>query len=403
MNNPRVNFRIFLAITACAVMAGSCGVSFGQADEIKESDTQQLQILLRTEGLDLISPERINVGSDLTIDQMLPLATRSALEKRADSSRMLQTRKLPAQASKNLDTHTIREQLAKQIEILANQGNDVQTLKDIFEKLQQALKAAEETNEDNIAVAVFAVPEEPQHRPDGNPKPTPPMIHSPIEHHPGFTPPMAQHPMVGRPGFMPPMLMMEYRMQEHQGPGPQIHRPEMHQPAGPFAEDQKRIAVLTESAERLSHAGLPDAAHGLMERAGQIKREVAEKQERIRHEDLERAQAKMREQKEQAQHQKERMTEQRHDSAESDDRPALPLHGLHEQLEQLRREVHSINEKVSHLIEMIEHHHQAQQGAGHREEMDDDDRDEDDDDHEKDDRDRDDNGEEERNGEYTDE
>ena len=403
MNNPRVNFRIFLAITACAVMAGSCGVSFGQADEIKESDTQQLQILLRTEGLDLISPERINVGSDLTIDQMLPLATRSALEKRADSSRMLQTRKLRAQASKNLDTHTIREQLAKQIEILANQGNDVQTLKDIFEKLQLALKVAEETNEDNIAVAVFAVPEEPQHRPDGNPKPTPPMIHPPIEGQLGFTPPMAQHPMAGRPGLMPPMLMMEYRMQEHQGPGPQIHRPEMHQPAGPFAEDQKRIAVLMESAERLSHAGLPDAAHGLMERAGQIKREVAEKQERIRHEDLERAQAKMREQKEQAQHQKERMTEQRHDSAESDDRPALPLHGLHEQLEQLRREVHSINEKVSHLIEMIEHHHQAQQGAGHREEMDDDDRDEDDDDHEKDDRDRDDNGEEERNGEYTDE
>jgi len=231
MNNPCLHFRTFLVITACTAMAGSCGVSFAQADEIKESNTQQLR-----------------------------------------------------------------------------------------------------------------------------------------------------QPMEGPPGFRPPMLMMQHRSQEHQGPGPQIHRPEMHQPAGPFAEDQKRIAALTESAERLSHAGLPDAAHGLMERAGQIKRELAEKQERIQREEHERAKAKMREQKEQAHHQQrlmeERKMDQHRDRAEHADRPALPIHELHEQLVQLRREMHSINQKVSHLTEMIEHHHRAQERRGHHEDMDEDDDDE---------------------------
>lgn len=356
MNNPHVHFRPFLVFAAYAAMAGSCGVTLGLTDEIKDSNTEQLQTLLRTEGLDLISPERNAAGSDLHNDQMLPLPDWQGRQE--NNRRMMQLRTQRAQTTnQELLSKAIREQL----DTLANQGNDVQALKELFEKLEHVLKTSENANTDEVAVAVFAVPEEPQQRPEENPK---------------LTPPKPQHPAAGRPGFGPPLLMTQHRMQQH-GPGPQIHRPETHQPAGPFAEDQKRIAALRDSAERLAHAGLPDAAHGLMERAGQIQRELAEKQERIQREEHERARARMREQQEQAHHQQrrieERKTEEHRERNEHADRPALPVRELHEQLEQLRREVHSINEKVSHLTEMIELHHRAQEHRGHRNDMDDDD------------------------------
>ncbi len=367
MNNPRVNFRTFLVIIACAAMAGSCGISFGQADEIKESNTQQLQILLRTEGLDIVSPEIKATVPDLKKDQMLAPPDWKAKQER--NQKIMLLRKRQAQSNQKSDAKKIGEQLSQQIEILAHQGNDVQGLKELFGKLQHLLETAEIPTADDIAVAAFAVPEEPQQRPEGNPKPTPPMIHAPMAGHPGFMPPMAQHGMAqhpmaqhgmqGGPGFMPPMLMMQHRMQLHQGMGPQIHQPEAHQPEGPFADDHKRIAALKESAERLAHAGLPDAAHGLMERAGHIQRELAEKQERTQREENERAQAKMR--------------EQQGERGERADHPALPIHELHEQLEQLRREMHSINEKVTHLTEMIKHHHREASGRDDHEEMDDDD------------------------------
>lgn len=352
-----------------------------QTDEPKENDIRQVQILLRAEGLDIVSPERKGQEVLPKEREMLPPRRQAGSVPSIDNLG-IERRHLEPQNHQTLkqhlsDTSFFREQLSQQIEFLANQGTDVQKLKELVERLQLALQTSEKKSTNDIAVAVFARPAEPQQRPEGSPQPTPP------------TPPHGGPPMGGRQGFMPPMLMMQNRMQQHQGPGPQIHRPEMHQPEGPFAEDQKRIAALNESAERLAQGGMPDVAHGLRERAGQIKKELAEKQERIQHEERERAQAKMREQQEQARHQQERMAEQRRDSAERDDRPALPLRELHEQLEQLRREVHSINEKVSHLTEMIEHHHRAQERRGHHEEMEDDDDDDDRDDDRKGRRDRD--------------
>ena len=386
MSNPRVNFRTFLVLTVCAAMAGSCGATFGQLDERNENDARQLQILLRTQGLDLIAPEMKGTGSDLEKDQMLPLPDWQARQE--DNRRIFLLRKQRAQVAQTnqkSDAKKIHEQLKQQIQFLAQQGHDVQELTELLGKLQHVLETSENAND--VAVAMFTVPEQPQQRQEGNPIPTPPTVHAPIEGHPGFTPPMA-----GRPGFMPTMLMMQHGMKQHEGPGPQFHRPEIHPPTGPFADDQKRIAILKESAERLAQAGLPDAAHGLIERAGQIQRELAEKREQNQREEHERAQSQMREQQEQMHHQprmmEERQMEQRHQSI---GHPALPIHELHEQLQQLRHEMQSINQKVSHLTEMIEHHHRAQKPRGHHEEMDGDD-DADDDDADDDDADDDDAG-----------
>lgn len=361
-------------IIAGIVMTLPVDRCFAQTDEPRENDIRQMQILLRTEGLDIVSPERKAQEVLPSEREMLPPGQQQAGMVPSFDHLGIERQRLQPQNQQTVqkhmsDTSFFREQLSQQIEFLANQGTDVQKLRELVERLQLALvEASEKEPADDIAVAVFAVPGEPQQRPEGSPKPTPP------------TPRLGERPMGDRPGFKPPMLMMQGHMLQHNGPRPQIHRLEMHQPEGLIAEDQKRIAALSESAERLAQAGMPDVAHGLRERAGQIKKELAEKQERIQHEERERAQAHMREQQEHARQQQDRMAEQRRDSAERDDRPALPLRELQEQLEHLKREVHSINEKVSHLTEMIEHHHRAQERRGHHEEMDDDDDHEDEDD-----------------------
>ncbi len=369
MNKHRITPLIIVGI----VMALPDTRCLAQTDEPKENNVQQMQILLRTEGLDIISPElrggiipdlkqKYGKKDPLNNDQMLPAENKTQKEKSDIRLQRLRDTKEKAKSQQNSDTSFFREQLSQQIEFLANQGTDVQKLKELVERLQLALETSENESTGDIAVAVFARPKEPQQRPEGSPQPTPPN---------------GERPTFGRPGFTPPMLMMQNHMQQHQGPAQQMHRPEMHLPEGPFAEDLKRIAALGESAERLAQAGMPDIAQGLRERAGQTKKELAEKQERTKSEERERTLAKMREQQEQARHQLERLAEQRRESAEREDRPALPLRELHEQLEQLRREVHSINEKVSHLTEMIEHHHRAQEPQGHHEEMDDNDDDDD--------------------------
>ncbi len=355
MNIPRITPLIIMGFVM-ALPDSSC---FAQTDEPKENDIRQMQILLRTEGLDVISPERQGRFPAFMKDQMLPPENKTQKEKSDIRLQWLREAKEKAKSRQNSDTSFFREQLSQQIEFLADQGTDVQKLKEIVERLQLALETSEKEPTDYIAVAVFARPAEPQQRPEGSPQPTPP------------TPPHGERPMMGHPGPLPPMMM--HGVQQHPRPVQHINLQRMHQPEGAFSEDLKRIAALGESAERLAQAGMPDIAHELRERAGHLKKELAEKHERIQREERERQMAKMREQEEQARQQNERMTEQRRDSAERDDRPALPIRELHEQLEQLRREVHSINEKVSHLTEMMEHQHGAQERRGHHEEMDDDD------------------------------
>ena len=374
-------------IIAGIVMTSPVSRCLAQADEPKDNNVRQMQILLRTEGLDIVSPERKAQEVLPSEREMLPPGQQQAglvpsVDHLGIGRQRLQPQNHQTVQKRMSDTTFFREQLSQQIEFLANQGTDVQKLRELIERLQLALESSEKETTSDIAVAVFAVPGEPQQRPEGSPQPTPP------------TPPLWERPMADRPGFKPPMLMRQGHMLQQNGP-----RPQMHESEGRFADEKKRIAALSESAERLAQAGMPDVAQGLRERAGQIKKELAEKQERIQHEERERAQAEMRDQQEHARQQRERMAEQRRELAEHDGHPALPLRELHEKLEQLQREVHSINEKVSHLTEMIEHHHRAQERQSPREEMEDDDRDEDDDNrfrtHERDrDRDRD----EERSG-----
>jgi len=371
--NKRHAFSLIIAGVMMTFPVNRC---LAQEDEPKDNHVRQMQILLRTEGLDTVSPELRGKIPEAMKQQMLPPDFK-AQRMNSEIRRLVQQQQ--TQSQQTADTARIREQLSLQIEFLANQGTDVQKLKELVERLQLAFEKSEEGNHGDIEVAVFAVQAEPQEHAEGSPHPIPHAL-------PHGERPLDKHLMSERPGFAPPMLMMQKHMLQLNGPRPQIHRPDMHEPEGRFAEEKKRIDALSESAERLAHAGMPDVAQALRERAGQIKKEVAEKQERIQHEERERAQAQMREQQEHARQQRERNVEQRRESAEHDDRPALPLRELHEQLEQLRREVHSINEKVSHLTEMIEHHHRAQERREPREEMDDEEDDQEDDNTDDDDR-----------------
>ena len=144
-------------------------------------------------------------------------------------------------------------------------------------------------------------------------------------------PPPAGAPNFGTPNSGTPGLRMGTRSEMHQGQGPQIRHLEAHGPEGPFAEDRRRIAALTESAERIARAGLPDVARGLRERAGEIERELVEKHERMQQEDHRRAQAEVREHLQQ-----QRRMEQRREGLEHGDHSAQTLRELHEQVAMIR-------------------------------------------------------------------
>ena len=178
-----------------------------------------------------------------------------------------------------------------------------------------------------------------------------------------------------------PMLPLgtESRSELHPGQGSQIHHPEAHSPEGSFAEDRRRIAALTESAERIAQAGLPEVAQGLRERAGQLERELAEKQERMQQEERQRTESAMPERQ-----------EQRRAGIERGDDPTPPLRELHEQMEQLRRDMHKLSEQIADLTSLIQQHHNPRTDRGRHEEMDEDGDDEDGDDEDGDDEDGDD-------------
>ena len=208
------------------------------------------------------------------------------------------------------------------------------------------------------------------------------------------------HPNFRPPGFGPPALRMEGRVEMHPGQGPQIQRPEAHSPEGLFAEDRKRIASLTESAERIAQAGLPDVAHGLRERAGQLERELAQKQERMQQERMQqermqqermqqermqqermqqeqrqKTESAMRERQAQARqqpqpHQPQRFMEQRREGIEIElgNHSTPPLRELHEQMEHLRRDMHKLSEQMTDLTRLIQQHHNSGNDRGHHDE-----------------------------------
>ena len=186
---------------------------------------------------------------------------------------------------------------------------------------------------------------------------------------PLLRPPPAGGPSAGAPGFDP-----SNRPELHPGQLPKIHQSDAQGPDGPFAEDRRRIAALTESAERIAQAGLPDVAQGLRERAGQLERELAEKQERMQQEERQRTESAMPERQ-----------EQRRAGIERGDDPTPPLRELHEQMEQVRRDMHKLSEQMADLTRLIQQHHNPRTDRGRHEEMDEDGDDEDGDDDEMDD------------------
>ena len=219
-------------------------------------------------------------------------------------------------------------------------------------------------------VYVFAIPEAPQEGPDGPQNAAHPRVGV------SFTGP----PSDGPPGFGPKGLRMGGRAEMQQGQGPQIRHPKTHGPEGPFAEDRKRIAALTESAERIAQAGLPDVAHGLRERAGQLERELAEKQERMQQEERQRTESAMRERQTQARQIPQRLMEPRREGIEFElgNHSTPPLRELHEQMEHLRRDLHGLSEQMTGLTRLIQQHHNPGNERGHHENMDDDDGDDED-------------------------
>ncbi len=180
------------------------------------------------------------------------------------------------------------------------------------------------------------------------------------------------HPFPAGRAFLPPALMQGHREgasgSEHLGPGgsqrPQIHRPESYRPntqqaGGPFAEDRKRIAALTESADRIAREGLPDVAHGLRERAQHLQRELGEKQNRMEQEARQRAEAEMRQRMERARIEGgvNRREDEHRGQVDRGERDEPGLSEIHEQLNRLGHEMRELNEKMERLTEMLERHH----------------------------------------------
>lgn len=180
-------------------------------------------------------------------------------------------------------------------------------------------------------------------------------------------PPNFGNPHFGPGNSRPPGMRMESPEPQHQGQGSLMHHPEVHNPEGPFAEDRRRIAALIESAERILQAGLPDVAHGLRERAGQLERELGEKQARMQREERERTELAMRERRQHQNQQSQHQTDQRRDGIAPSGQATPPLRELHEQIEQLRRDMHKLSEQMADLTHLIQQRQHSMNDRGRHE------------------------------------
>ena len=365
--------RSFLVTCVGVALIASGDRCVSQDAEHKENELRQIEILLGAEGLDVVSPELNGEEPGLPETPMLPPGTESISELHSPDNlgigrRNLEPRHVQSVQRSNPKTKYLREQISQQIDFLARQGNDVQQLKELVERLQFALESSERETTRDVEVSVFAVPDAGQEGPQ----------------HPGhprvglsFSGP----PPAGPPGFSPPGLRMEGRAQMHQVQGRQIRHPEADSNNGQFAEDRRRIVALIESAERITQAGLPDVAHGLRERAEQLERELAEKQERMQQEERQRTESAMRERQEQARQQSQRheqarqqpqrLMEHRREEIERGESPAPPLRELHEQMEQLRHDMHKLSEQMADLTRLSSERHNPGNDGGRHDDMDD--------------------------------
>ena len=389
-----VNRRMLVVMSAGVLLFASGEICLSQNEEQKENELPQVQILLGAEKLDVLAPALDGKESGPTEPPMLPPGTESLSELYSPDNlgigrRNLNPQRIQNEKRYNPETKYFREQISQQIDFLAQQGNDVQQLRELVERLQLALENSAQPTPRDVEVAVFAVPEAAQEGPEHDAHPRVGLSF------PG--PPPAGPPGFQPPGFSPPGLRMGGHPEMHRNQSPPVHHPEGRSPEGPFAEDRKRIAALTESAERIAQAGLPDVAHGLRERARQLERELAEQQERMQQEEHKRMESAMRERQEQAHRQPQRLMQQRREGIERGGIPSPPLREVHEQLEQLRGDMHKLSEQMADLTRLIRQHHNPETDRSHHGEMDDDgdgddedDDDEDDDDEDDDDEDDDD-------------
>lgn len=366
----------FLALSVGIVLFASGDPCLSQ--DAEEKELSRIEILLEAEKLDLVSPELKGEEPGPPEAPMLPPGMESISELHSldhpEIGRRNQERRVQIEQRSNPEIKSFHEQISQQLDFLARQGNDVQQLKELVERLRLALENSEERTTRDVEVVVFADtgaaqdgPAGPQHK--GSPRAGISFSGPPPGGPPGFRP----------PGFGPPALRRGGHAEMHPGQGPQIHHPEAHSPEGAFAEDRKRIASLTESAERIAQAGLPDVAHGLRERAGQLERELAEKQERVREEERQRTESAMRERQEQSRQQaqrqqpkrlmEQRLMGQRREGIEIElaGHPAPQLRELHEQMEQVRRDIHKLSEQMAVLTELIQQQHNRRNNRGHHE------------------------------------
>ena len=247
-------------------------------------------------------------------------------------------------------------------------------VKDFAASLQHTFKNYFPGVQSKVEVAVFAIAADAQQGSEGPQHPGQPRFGISFDGQPPTGgppngpnqnsgrpngPPNFGNPHFGPGNSRPPGMRMERPELQHQGQGSLMHHPEVHNPEGPFAEDRRRIAALIESAERILQAGLPDVAHGLRERAGQLERELGEKQARMQREERERTELAMRDrqqhQNQQRQNQQLRHeTDQRRDGIAPSGQATQPLRELHEQIEQLRRDMHKLSEQMADLTHLIQ-------------------------------------------------
>ena len=303
----------------------TCGTCFSQIVEQQPNDQGFLQVTIPDGGLEVISQEiqQLRNPDELSSRreevQMLPpeIHTGQVLPGVVILSDTRQHETiLPAQ---NSPATYFGTQQSAQTEWLAKQGSELQQLRELVERVLSALEANKPAAPRDIEVAGFEA--------------------------------------VDQANAQPRAVM----------PDGVVHLADSKIPPNKVAGPQLRqLEALKESAVRLQRAGLPELAQELRGRADHLEREIKEKHERMEQQ-RQRAEAEMRERT------RHRQFEQRPQGMGRGSHPAPPMQELHEQLEALRHEMHSIDKKVTHLTELIETHHRTAGRRGHHQDMDDDD------------------------------
>jgi hypothetical protein len=138
------NLRQFAAISAGILLLSTGGNCFAQAVEPAPSDIGRIYNTLLQDGLNIISPSRPDIRSGREAVQMLPPGASRAQPHAGFGRRNAGPQQVATPPVPDSPTTYFRAQLSDQIDFLAKQGNDVQQLRGMVERLLRTLGRAQQ-------------------------------------------------------------------------------------------------------------------------------------------------------------------------------------------------------------------------------------------------------------------